>query len=279
MDSHPNARNASCAVCSWSLRPDGPRALAQTLAGLGIRRVQLALLPFFDRPAAWSDAFRILSENGIRVVSGMMQTVGEDYSTLASIARTGGMRSDETWPASLDRAFRTADLAAEHGVTLVTFHAGFIPHDKGHERDIILARLRTVTDLFVARGISIAFETGQESVETLWGALEELDRPAIGINFDPANMILYGMGEPVAALRTLLPRVVQLHIKDAIPATTAGEWGREVPVGSGSVDWASFFAVVRQSPLPLEMVIEREAGTCREADIVAARDLITRNMN
>lgn len=246
------------------------------LARVGVPRVQLALLPLLESPEDWCDAVRVLSDCGVRVVSGMFQPVGEDYSTLETIKATGGVRSDETWPQSLDRALRTADLAAASGIALVTFHAGFIPHDAGAEREKILKRLRTLADHFAQRGIQLALETGQETAETLANALAELDRPSVGVNFDPANMILYGMGDPVEAVQRLLPRVVQVHIKDAVPTAVRGEWGDEVPVGQGAVAWGRFLKVIASSPTPLDLVIEREAGACREADITAARELIQR---
>jgi sugar phosphate isomerase/epimerase len=89
-------------------------------------------------------------------------------------------------------------------------------------------------------------------------------------------MVLYGKGEPVPGLRKLAPRVRQVHIKDARPATTAGDWGREVLVGQGSVDWDAFFETALAIHPPVPFVIEREtgAGAAREADIAAARDLI-----
>lgn len=263
-------------MCSWSLRPDGPRELAATLRCLGIPRVQLALLPLLEDGATWCDVGNIFVDEGVHAVSGMMQTVGEDYSTLGSIARTGGVRPDETWPATLDRALRTADIAASLGLTLVTFHAGFIPHDAGADREAMLGRLRTLIDHFATRGVSLAFETGQETADTLSKALDDLDRPSAGVNFDPANMILYGKGDPVASARRLLPRIVQVHIKDAIPAAEAGAWGTEVPVGKGAVDWSAFLAVIASATTALQLVIEREAGSCREEDIAAAKAVVER---
>ncbi len=264
------------AVCSWSLRPECPGGLAATLRALGIPRVQLALLPLLEDGATWCDTGRALADQGVRIISGMMQTVGEDYSTLESIARTGGVRPDESWPATLDRALRTADLAASLGLTLVTFHAGFIPHEAGPARATMLARLRTLVDHFATRGVSLAFETGQETASTLLAALDELERPSAGVNLDPANMILYGMGDPVAAARSLLPRIAQVHVKDARASASPGTWGQEVPVGSGDVAWPAFLEVLASAPRTLDLVIEREAGSCRESDITGAKSVIER---
>ena len=87
-------------------------------------------------------------------------------------------------------------------------------------------------------------------------------------------MILYGMGDPIDGLRLLADRTVQIHVKDALPAEVPGTWGSEVPVGSGAVDWSAFFDVVEAMDRPVDLVIEREAGDARVADIITARKLI-----
>jgi sugar phosphate isomerase/epimerase len=265
------------AACSWSLRTASPDELADALARCGLDAVQLALVPCAEEPAAWGDAVARLRARGIRVVSGMLATVGEDYSTLESIARTGGVRPDDTWPATRARAEAVAALAGRARIGLVTFHAGFIPHDRADPgRRAMVARLREVADRFAAHGVQVAFETGQEDAATLLGALEEIAHPNVGVNFDPANMILYGMGDPVAALRALAPHVVQVHVKDAVPTQVPGTWGKEVVAGTGAVDWAAFLAEVARLPRAVDLVIEREAGPTREADISAAARLVRR---
>ena len=106
---------------------------------------------------------------------------------------------------------RVADLAGEAGLDLVTLHAGFIPHAADDPlREVMLERLRQVVDVFAQRGIRTGFETGQETASTMLEALEDLGRPEAGVNFDPANMILYGMGDPLEGLRILAPRVLQV---------------------------------------------------------------------
>ncbi|NBP51345.1 MAG: sugar phosphate isomerase/epimerase, partial [Actinobacteria bacterium] len=188
-----------------------------------------------------------------------------------------GVRPDATWPATRARAEAVAALAGRARIGLVTFHAGFIPHDRADPgRRAMVARLREVADRFAAHGVQVAFETGQEDAATLLGALEEIAHPNVGVNFDPANMILYGMGDPVAALRALAPHVVQVHVKDAVPTQVPGTWGKEVVAGTGAVDWAAFLAEVARLPRAVDLVIEREAGPTREADISAAARLVRR---
>lgn len=262
-------------VCSWSLQSLGPRDLLAGLETVGIDNVQLALVPLVEEPRIWADAAQILHENGVRVLSGMFATSQEDYTTLESIRETGGVRPDRTWPESLELAIRVADLAEEVQIRLITLHAGFIPHEpEDPVRETVLHRLQQLVDVFAERGVSIALETGQETATTLLSALEALERPSVGVNFDPANMILYGMGDPVEAIRMLAERVVQVHIKDALPAETPGSWGSEVPLGSGAVPWPEFLEAVVALPRSVDLVIERESGDERDEDIITARRLL-----
>ena len=268
---------APVAVCSWSLRAKNPVELVDRVRSTGARAVQLALTPIAEDPALWSETFARLADAGIDIASGMLETVGEDYSTLDAIRATGGVVPDATWPATRARAAEVARIAGAHGVKLVTFHAGFIPHEEGAQRDELFARLRGISRMFADHGARIAFETGQESADTLAHALDHLGDGTIGVNFDPANMILYGMGDPVAAVARLAPRIAQVHVKDALPTTVPGTWGSEVSVGTGAVDWKAFLAALAHVPATVRLAVEREAGDDRVGDIRAAMELLARH--
>jgi len=96
----------------------------------------------------------------------------------------------------------------------------------------------------------------------------------VGVNFDPANMILYGQDNPIAALRTLGPWLKQCHLKDANRTRTPGTWGEEVVVGAGEVDWLAFFRTLEELKFTGDLCIEREAGNQRVADVRAAKTFI-----
>ncbi len=266
-------------VCSWSLQPTSPADLAAKLRAIGVDACQLALDPI--REGRWKlDATgEALRTAGIEIRSGMMGTHGEDYSTLETIRVTGGVRPTQHWAKNLEIAREDARIAAELKLPLVSFHAGFLPHDpRDPERGVLIERLRQIVDVFAERGVNVAFETGQEDADTLLGFLRDLARPRAGVNFDPANMILYDMGEPVSALDKLAPHVRQVHIKDAVRTTKKGEWGAEVRAGTGQVAWDKFFATLARHGLKVDLMIEREAGDSRVEDIKAARALVTRHI-
>jgi len=271
----PTDISARLAVCSWSLRPASPEALADHLAALEIPRVQLALDPLRDEPAVWGNTAAVLADRGVSIVSGMFGTVGEDYTTLETIKATGGIVPDATWQQNQENIRGVADIAAALGLKLVTFHAGFLPHDPADaEYAKLRDRITWVAGVFAAHGIDLGFETGQEDAPTLAAFLSALGMPGVGVNFDPANMILYAKGDPVAALRELRPWLKQCHIKDATLTEMPGTWGAEVPVGTGGVDWDGFFKVLDETGYTGGFCIEREAGDQRETDILAARDFL-----
>ncbi len=256
------------AVCSWSLQPESPARLVERLAATGVRRVQLALDPLRAEAGTWGDAPHALERAGIEIVSGMFGTIGEDYSTLETIRKTGGIVPDATWPQNWRNIQATADLASRMRLRLVTFHAGFLPHDPADPTtDLLMGRLREVADVFASKGIQLGLETGQETAETLDAFLERLERRNVGVNFDPANMLLYDKGEPVASLRRLGRWLKQVHLKDARRTQVPGTWGEEVVVGTGEVDWKAFFGALAELGYAGDLCIEREAGSQRVNDI------------
>lgn len=263
------------AVCSWSLQAADPASLAQQLKTIGTLRVQIALDPIRENPALWGKTAEIFAGESIVMVSGMFGTIGEDYTTMESIRRTGGVVPDLTWERNRTNIEANALLARQLGLRLVTFHAGFLPHDsRAPAFRKLLDRIRLIADLFAAKNIDLGFETGQETAKTLRVFLEKLDRPNVGVNFDPANMILYDKGDPIESLRALGPWLKQCHLKDATKTKVPGTWGEEVVVGTGDVDWRSFFKTLNDLNFAGDLCIEREAGTQHVADILAAKQFV-----
>jgi L-ribulose-5-phosphate 3-epimerase len=265
------------AVCSWSLQPANPRELISKLRETGITRVQLALDPLRENASVWGETPELCRRERIAIVSGMFGCVGEDYCTLESIRLTGGVAPDTYWDQNLKNIRAAVALAKSLALKLVTFHAGFLPHDEKDPGFIkMIRRLNEVAEIFHGTGITLGFETGQEAAPALLGVLGRIKSKEIAVNFDPANMILYDKGSPIEALRALGPRVRQVHIKDARRTKVPGTWGEEVPAGTGEVDWPDFFSVLKQQDFTGDFVIEREAGNQRVLDIRKARELVER---
>ena len=269
-------------LCSWSMRPRDAGHMAAIMEDLGVKKLQLALVPHRDDAGLVDGVPGALARIGARVVSGMFGTVGEDYTTMETIRRTGGLVPDEHWEANRQVARQAAGRARELGLPMVSFHAGFLPHDMESAGFRKLAgRLEVVAGIFADQGIDLIFETGQETADDLWAFLDHLEDRGVtnvGINFDPANMILYDKGDPIEALRRLLPRVRSIHIKDGIRTRTPGEWGAEAVVGDGQVDWPAFIGILAEGGYAGDLLVEREGGDDRMGDARRAIEVITRVM-
>lgn len=262
-------------LCSWSVQPTSATDLVKKMNQVGIDCVQLNLMPLLEDLDGWQNTTATLTEAGIRIISGMFGTASEDYSSIDSIRQTGGVVPDGTWSANWKNIQQIASIAKSLEIELTTFHAGFIPHDPNDPvYGKIADRIGQIANLFAANGMNVGLETGQERAETLHRFLNDLNQPNVGVNFDPANMVLYSSGDPVEALRLLGPHLMQCHIKDAKRTTVPGTWGTEEAVGSGDVDWNAFLAELDVIDFRGNLVIEREAGPQRLNDIIQAKDLI-----
>jgi len=240
--------------------------------------VQIALDPIRQNPDDWKTVEEAAKRGEIKFVSGMFGTKGEDYTSMETIRRTGGLVPDETWEENYANSKENAKIAKRLGLTLVTFHAGFLPHDEADPKfAVLIDRIQKVADVFAAEGIHLGFETGQETAETLNFFLEKLQRSNVGVNFDPANMLIYNMDDPTSSLKALLPQVKQCHIKDASRPTVAGGKGKEELAGTGEVDWQAFFRTLQEADFRGALVIEREKGDQRVEDVRTAIELVKRH--
>lgn len=270
-------------VCSWSLQATGPQDLAEKVNALGVKKVQLGLVPHRDDPGAWDGVQEILGASGVQIVSGMFSTLGEDYTTPAAIRKTGGVVLDEYWDENLKMAADAAALAGSLGLETVTVHAGFLPHDpQDPEFDKLSGRVLQLVEIFGAKDVSLLLETGQETAQTLLVFLDEMKKrgaATLAVNFDPANMLLYDMDDPIDALRLLAPQVRQTHIKDAKRPTVKEQWGDEVVVGTGEVDWVAFVKILAEADFDGGLIFEREAGDNRVGDITQGIQALTAAIN
>lgn len=272
-----NNIEARLAVCSWSLQPDTPEALIAQLREIGLSRVQLALDPLRDNPDIWDKTPELFAAAGIEIASGMFGTIGEDYNTLETIRETGGVLPDQHWESNWKGIKKIAEIANDLSLKLVTFHAGFLPHEESDPNfKKLMNRIEQIAELFFEKNIDLGFETGQETADTLKLFLEKLNRPSVGVNFDPANMILYAKGDPIESLNTLSPFLKQCHIKDATTTKEPGTWGEEVTVGTGEVDWPAFFTSLESLGFEGDFCIEREAGNQRIIDIRTASEFVAK---
>jgi len=262
-------------ICDWSLRPSSTHELVTLLQQIGLSHVQMNLGPLLKvpEPAARAEVLKPLTDAGIGVTAGMISFEGENYASIASIRRTGGFVPNDTWPARRQRAIDAAHLAADIGVGRVSTHVGFVPPSADATYRQVVDRIGEVATEYRKFGIDLLMESGQERATDLLQFINDLNCPNVGVNFDPANMILYGAGDPIEAIEILGRHIRHVHVKDATssPQPTL-EWGKEVPVGDGDVDLHAFLRSLVDVGYAGPLVIEREAGNDRVRDIRAAID-------
>ena len=154
-----------------------------------------------------------------------------------------------------------ADFAARLGVGVVALHVGFIPHDRRATRRTArcVAVTQEVCDHCKKNGQNLHLETGQETADELLAFIADVRRDNLFINFDPANMILYGTGNPIQALWKVGPYVRSVHCKDGKWAAKPGqEWGQEVPLGEGDVGMETYLRTLAAIGYTGPLTIERE---------------------
>jgi sugar phosphate isomerase/epimerase len=264
-------------VCSWSLQVKSVAELRALLDELRVNVVQIACGD--PHHAAWDEGDRfpnVARGAGFDMTGAMLGFPGEDYTTPQTIQKTGGFSDPATRMERLERLRWGVDRTAALGLCDLMLHAGFIPEENEADRLPFLKTLESASDIAAKHEITIAFETGQETAEHLNRTLEQLDRPNMGVNFDPANMLLYDKGDPIAAVELLGARIRSVHVKDAFRPTVPGAWGREVPIGQGEVHMQTFIDTLRKVDYRGPLCIEREVGTQtqRVSDIAHAIDLL-----
>ena len=237
---------------------------------LGIDVVQIACGD--PHHASWDEGDNMpqaAKAAGFRMTGTMLGFPAEDYTTPKTIELSGGFGNPATRPERLERFKWALDRTALAGLSDIMLHAGFLPEPGHPDRKPFLDTLAKVSQLAKEKNITVAFETGQESADLLRRTLDDLKCPNLKINFDPANMILYDMGDPIRAVEILGPDIRSVHVKDANRTTKSGTWGEEMPLGKGQVNIKRFVDTLKKVGFKGALCIEREVGNQeqRVADI------------
>ena len=205
---------------------------------------------------------------------------GESYADIPTVSKTVGLVPPETRAARTQEMKEIADFAKLLRCQVVALHLGFVPHDTASALYAeVLEVTRDVCDHCQANGQNLHLETGQESAEGLLQFIHDVDRDNLFVNFDPANMILYGTGEPIEALKKIGAYVRSIHCKDGTWAANPGqEWGAEVALGDGDVGMETYLQTLLDlgydGPLTIEREIAQEPAR-QKAEIGQAVQLLT----
>lgn len=206
---------------------------------------------------------------------------GESYADIPTTARTVGLVPEATRAARVQEMKEIADFAKLLGCDTVGLHIGFVPEKSSASYQDLLAVTRDLLDYVAKNGQKVHLETGQETADHLLEFIADVARPNLFINFDPANMILYGTGNPIEALKRVGKYVRSIHCKDAKWAAEGDRgkgWGREVALGEGDVGMETYLRTLKEIGYTGPLTIEREIPhdpVQQKKDIGAAVSLLT----
>lgn len=199
-----------------------------------------------------------------------------------------GFGNPEKNPALVEKSKKIVDLALELGTNIVTTHIGVVPTDKNHPRyKIMQDACGALAEYADSVGARFAVETGPEKSEVLRDFLDSLGSKGVSVNLDPANLVMVAGDDPVTAVHNLGDYIVHTHAKDGVmlkatnpefiynvepmPEELRGVgFYKEVPLGTGSVDYPKYVAALHEIGYRGFLTIEREVGDNPIADITTA---------
>jgi len=255
--------------------PDPLKSIEQARE-LGLDVVQMGALPAeFYKDQGREKLLRCLKENGIDASAVCAVYENENYADMESVDKTVGLTNPETLPDRMKHTKRCAMLAVHLGAGIVTTHVGVMSEDtesRGY-KDLI-GIVQEIADFCGDHGLTFAMETGQETAPAMLQFIEDTGRDNVKINFDPANMILYGTGGPLEAVDILKDHIIHVHVKDGLSPTEPGKLGTEVPLSEGEVGIGDYIRKLVRIGYKGPLVIEREAGDDRIGDIRRGKKLL-----
>jgi sugar phosphate isomerase/epimerase len=217
-----------------------------------------------------------LGKYGIEATSIVVGGPGKEVWDFYEGPLTIGLVPRDTRAARIAHIKKASDFAKECGVAAVQTHCGFIPENPNAVLyGETVAALIEVVGYCRRNGQNFRYETGQETPITLVRAIRDVGLDNQGVNFDLANLILYGKANPVDAIEILGPYVQGIHAKDGLWPTNPKELGEEVAIGKGKVDFARIIARLKEMKYPGAVTIEREiSGEKQMRDVRGAKEYL-----
>ena len=250
------------------------------------------------------DGVQIYATKGIFSPDGLNKSAREKYKKLLKDNRLEvsalcgdmgghGYQIAADNPLRIERTKRIIDLAEDFGTSVVTTHIGVIPADKSEERYAVMLDALSTCGLYAkTRGVTLAIETGPESAKILLDFINDT-AGGVGVNLDPANFVMVTGQDPVEAVKLLGKHIVHTHVKDGkmliktdpkiiydcfavggIEGLNVADYFKEVPVGTGDVNFPAYLTELKAIGYDGYLTIEREAGGDRLQDIAGAKAYI-----
>jgi sugar phosphate isomerase/epimerase len=208
-----------------------------------------------------------LSQTGRRELRHLLRAHNLQLTALGCPLRHG-FDVPENQDARIDHVRKVLSLSFDLGPRVVVVQPGRIVEDEKDPRFHLLKEALLALGQYGDRvGATLAVETGLEPGDILRRHLDRFDTGSLGVNLDPANLLLHGF-DPYASARALAGKIVHSHAKDARQAG-ASRVAQEVPLGHGDIDWMLYLAVLEEIEYRGWLTIERESGELRLADVAA----------
>jgi L-ribulose-5-phosphate 3-epimerase len=220
-----------------------------------------------ELPAAGALAPQNLSQTGRRELRHLLRAHGLELTAL-KIPLRHGLDTAENLQARIEHVQSALSLSYDLGARIVIVQAGRTPDKAEHSRTGLLTESLRALGMHGDRvGAVLALETGLESAETLKSFLARFDSGSLGVNYDPANLLMNGF-DPLASVGVLGDRIVHAHAKDA-RAATASRSAQEVPLGHGDIDWLALLGAFEHVGYRGWLTVERESGPDPGRDVAA----------
>ena len=248
-----------------------PDAAMANVQRLGLTTAQVFVDEF--EPGLSDKLRQALDKHGIEPTALVVGGPGKEIWDFYQGPLTIGLVPRETRAARIAHIRQASDLAKQCGIRAVQTHCGFIPenpNDPVYKETV--AAIREVTRYCRMNGQDFRYETGQETPITLVRTILDVGSDNQGVNFDFANLILYGKANPADAIEIFAPYIQGIHAKDGLWPTNPKELGTEVPIGKGKVDFPRIIARLKELHYGGAVTIEREiAGPQQLQDVMDAK--------
>jgi sugar phosphate isomerase/epimerase len=248
-----------------------------SVSSLGVSTVQLhAPAADYRTPERTAQMKERFAQAGIEVTVVFAGFEDDDYATVERVVQTVGLVPKDRRERRLKEVLEISDFAKRLGVEAIGMHLGFVrPDEQDPDFKAVVEVTRQVCDHCAGHGQRFHLETGQETAKGLLHFIETVGRPNLAVNFDPANMILYGAGNPLEALDLVGKYVKSVHCKDASYARKPGQpWYEDAPLGQGDVGIEAFLRKLNALGYEGALTIEREYSPDQAGDLKAALALL-----
>jgi len=263
-----------------SIGASSPSDALRAVADMGFPTCQLGNPPdeyvYGPRAAELTAQLRdAVAETGVTITAVFIMFKGHIWNLTGGPSTVGLVPLDKRGERVV-HACRMSDWAREAGIDAVTSHIGFIPEDAGDPNYApFIATMKAFCAFVSNNGQTFAFETGQETAATLKRTIEDIGMDNVGVNLDPANLLLYGKDHPLEAVDLIGKFVLNTHCKDGCWPARIGEMGEETPLGEGEVNIRALIPKLYHLGYRGPLTIEREiSGDAQVADIKRAAALL-----